>query len=99
MHFEELWTKCEEFFQDSSSDADTKSILDELELKFKLYQAVSTKELPETETQQIKTRVLGEIIMTLTHLSLKDNVDVFAALGQALQARSVQYYQQKYPIP
>lgn len=98
MHFEELWTKCEAFFNESGND-NTASILDELQLKVQLYQTMAAKEIPEEEKQQVKTRLLGEILMTLTHLSLKEDVNVFEALVQALQWRSVQHYQQKYPIP
>jgi hypothetical protein len=99
MHFEELWTKCEALFQESVSDASASGILEELELKISLYQAIGTKEIPEEEKQQLKVRLMGEILMTITHLSLKDNIDVFEALVQALQWRSAQHYQQKYPVP
>lgn len=98
IHFEELWVKCENFFKDKA-DIGTQNVLDELALKVNLYKMIDAKtEIPEDERQKIKSRTLGEILLTLTYLSLKDNVNVFEALSIALQYRSVEHYSQKYPI-
>lgn len=99
MHFEELWEKCEQLHQaaDQNNQANTATLLDELMLKVSLYKALDAKtEMPEEDRQKIKSRTLGEILLTLTHVSLLDNVNVFEALSMALQYRSVGFYQQKY---
>lgn len=90
MHFEELWEHCENFHNNANLGASTHSIIDELIMKINLYKAIDEKkEIPDEEYQKIKSRTLGEILLTMTKLSLKDNINVFEALGVALQYRNV----------
>ena len=96
MHFEELWESCENFYKDSKLITNSKALLEELDLKINLYKAVDSKqEIPEEERQKVKSRVLGEILLTLTGLSLKDNVNVYESLSIALQYRSADFYSRK----
>jgi hypothetical protein len=95
--FDQLWEKSEGLFQDSISNETSSQILDELILKIKLYQAIDQKkEIPETEQQIIKSRTIGEILLTLTKLSLKDNLNVYEALNIAMQYRSIDQFSKKY---
>ncbi len=97
IHFEELWERCEKFHQESNGSGSISSLVDELMMKLNLYKAIDEKtEIPEDERLKIKSRTMGEILLTLTNLSLKDNVNVFEALSIALQYRSVEHYSQKY---
>jgi hypothetical protein len=94
VHFEELWTKCEELHTGKEAASE---ILDELILKVNLYKALDTKkEIAESERQIIKSRAMGEILLTLTKLSMKDNINVYEALSIAMQYRSIDHYRQKY---
>ena len=87
--FEELWNKSEEFQKNASKDTTTQNIIEELLLKLNLYKVIDLKiEIPEEERQKIKSRTLGEILLTFTCLSLKDNINVYEALSVALQYRS-----------
>lgn len=97
MHFEELWEKCEELHQQTGSDASTEALIDELIMKINLYQAIDAKtELSIEDRQMAKSRTMGEILLTLTHMSLKDSINVFEALGVALQYRSISHFSEKY---
>jgi hypothetical protein len=98
IHFEELWEKCENFQKDASTGAEVQHILDELLMKISLYRAVDSKttDIPEEERQRVKSRTLGEILLTLTCLSLKDNINTYESLSIALQYRSVQHYNTKH---
>lgn len=100
MHFEELWEKCEQLHQEANQKGQptTNTLLEELMMKINLYKAIDAQggEIAGEDRQKIKSRTLGEILLTLTHVSLIDGVDVFEALGVALQYRSVGFYQQKY---
>jgi hypothetical protein len=92
-HFEELWEQCENFQKDATALNDVQHIIDELMLKINLYKAIDAKqEIPAEDRQKVKSRTLGEILLTLTALSLKDNVNVYEALNIALQYRSADYY-------
>src|SRR5579871_3021150 len=87
IHFEELWEKCENVHKDSP-DA-VPAIVDELSMKINLYKLLDGRiDIPEEERQKLKSRTMGEILLTLTHLSLKDNINVFEALSVAQQHRS-----------
>lgn len=99
MHFEELWEKCELLHKevDAGGQKTIQALMDELMMKISLYKAIDTKtEISEEDRQKIKSRTLGEILLTLTHVSLQDNINVYEALALALQYRSITLYQQKY---
>ena len=99
MHFEELWVKCEELQKDASTHIDVQQIIEELVMKIGLYKAIDAKpEIPEDERQKIKSRTLGEILLVMTCLSLKDNINVYESLAMALQYRSVEHYNQKHSV-
>lgn len=92
-HFEELWVKCEDFQKDAVGNNTIQNMLEELSLKANLYKAIDTKtEIPEEDRQKVKSRLLGEILLTLTGLSLKDNINVYDSLNIALQYRSLSHY-------
>ena len=98
MHFEELWTQCEEFQKEALGDRDMPSVAEELTMKINLYKAITEKtKMPAEELQKMRTRILGEILLTLTGLSLKDNVNVFEALATALQYRTIEHLDSKHP--
>lgn len=97
VHFEELWEKCEKFHADASLGNSVQNVIEELMMKINLYKAIDARtEIPEDERQKLKSRTLGEILLTLTNLSLKDNVDVYEALSIALQYRSIDHYNRKH---
>ena len=88
MHFEELWEKCEKFQE--SSVGDTSSILDELMMKITLYKTLDSKtDISAEDKKNTKLRLMGEILFTITSLSLKDDVNVFKALFISLQQRMI----------
>ena len=98
--FEELWEQCEQFQQTTAGDQSVQSLLDELVLKINLYKALDSKEseLPEQDRLHIKTRTLGEIMLSLTGISAKDNINTYQALALALQHRNIRHLEQKHPI-
>ena len=97
MHFEELWEKCENLHQEMGDKFSNEELLSQLTMKLDLYKTLDTRtEIPEEDRKQAKSRILGEILLTITNLSLKDNINVFEALGLALQYRSINYFGQKY---
>src|SRR5882757_1275011 len=96
-HFEDLWEKCENFQKEACKDDKIQSVLDELMIKINLYKVIDAKEeIPIEDRQKVKSRTLGEILLTLTTLSLKDNINVYEALNIALQYRSVEHFSKKY---
>ena len=89
-HFETLWEQCEQHHQISKDNTSVLMLINELVMKLNLYNALEQRtELPNEEQHASKSRIMGEILMALTHLSLKDNINVFDALNIALQYRSI----------
>jgi hypothetical protein len=87
--FEKLWMQCEYLHATTLDKEASDQILDELTLKVKLYQTLGQKfEIPAVELQTIKIRTMGEILLTITKLSSKDDINVYEALEIARQSRS-----------
>lgn len=96
-HFEDLWEQSEKIHSEFLNDTPLESIIDELYLKINIYKMLgSKKELSGEDMEKIKSRTFGEILLTLTHLSLKDNVNVYTALLSALQFRSAEKFLDKH---
>lgn len=90
-HFEELWEKCENLHKQSNNGETVLNIMDELAMKVNLYKLLDGKtDVPADERQKVKSRTLGEILLTLTNLSLVDNINVFEALSIAQQYKSAE---------
>lgn len=85
--FDELWEKCEQFQQQYNGNESLKSVIDELLLKINLYKAVNNKEIPKEEADKMKIRILGEILLNISALSGKDNINIYDALYTALNFR------------
>lgn len=96
MHFEELWEICEKFYQDNDKNNSPQEIINEISMKMDLYRRLDQKGIDQEELKKIKSRLFGEILLTLTNLSLIDNVNVFEALSIAHQIRSIEVYTKKY---
>lgn len=97
IHFEELWEKCEDFFKKNHQNEKVNDLINELDLKFKLYKNIDLNlSLSDKEKQNIKSRTLGEILLTITNISLIDNINVFESLNSALQYRSIETFSKKY---
>jgi len=89
IHYEELWEKCEGLQKEAGQHIAVQQMMDELLIKINLYKAVDSKVdiIPIEEANKIKSRLLGEILLVITGLSVKDNINVYEALYSAFQYR------------
>ncbi len=86
--FSELWEKCESIYQDNNEDSSV--ILDELNMKVNLFKTLNyIQNISEEELQKVKSRTIGEILFTLTKLSMKENINVFESLSMAYQNKII----------
>lgn len=96
-HFENLWEDAEKYYKESSSSTTIDSVLNELILKINLYKSIDENEaFPTDQKEKIKLHTFGEILMTLTQLSLKDNINSYAALQAALHYKKIEHFGKKY---
>lgn len=89
--FDKLWTSCEEFHKQNSGEKQDEPI-NELLMKIKIYQNVCNKELANEEKIKLKERLMGEIMFSLSHLSFIDNINIFSALEEVSQYRTIENY-------
>lgn len=84
MHFEDLWELSEKIatgsFRDKSSD-DLLNKINELVLDFK-----GIETYPNSIKTEMKKQIIGEILFVLTGISIKENLDVYLALKEAIVA-------------
>lgn len=95
IHFEQLWELCENL-HDKFSHEEYSIIFDELKLKINLYQKVIESTLDPIEMKKAKSRILGEILLSITKLSFNDDINVFAALNDAYYFHDIQANIKKY---
>lgn len=96
-HFEELWEESEKTLHDEISVSSSEELIAEIIGKLSVYSALDTNSLfAEDDKSRLKTHTLGKILLSLTKLSAKDNVNVFAALKTALDEAKINLFESKY---
>lgn len=86
MHFEDLWESCEKFFSSNNNESSSE-ILDKLIHKIGIYKSIPENKEHPVELLKMKTLLFGELLLSLTQLSLKDNINSFTALNSAIKYR------------
>lgn len=96
-HFEELWESCENFHKKDIKLSSSASIIDELSLKIKLYSTINlNNKISDEDKKALKSRALGEILLTITNLSLIDDINVFASLSEVLNYNLINFFSEKH---
>jgi hypothetical protein len=93
MHFEELWELAENFNKENN-ESSLDDIINELLLKIQLYKASIPSK--SEDLKEAKSFIFGEILLLLTSLSYKDNINVYTALKSSLDEHNINYYSLKY---
>ena len=85
-HFEDLWLLAEG--SQKLLNKTPQLLIDELQIKIGLYKAISIKsDIPIDDLLNAKTRIMGEILLSLSGLSLVDDIDVYQALSVAIASK------------
>jgi hypothetical protein len=88
LSFSDLWELCENFHKSTTKENSLSSVIDELQLKIGVYKTlINRKDNNCDDLIKAKSKLLGEILFTITLLSLNDNINVYAALNDALRER------------
>ena len=85
--YDMIWETSEQLFKDDKSD--TGSIINELIAKLSFYQTLDTSELAQEEKNKAKQFVMGNILMTLSHLTLKDNLNIYTIHKEAISTQQI----------
>lgn len=86
-HFEELWVEAENIKDTNSSE----EVLKQLELKFALFRAILMKKdsLSINDYNESVERLFGEVLFSLSQLSMIENVNVFSALDKSMKLKLI----------
>lgn len=96
-HFEDLWESAEKTLQEDTDVSDSASILKEIYSKLTVYTALdSNASMSQEDRSRLKIHIFGKILLTITQLSYKDNVDVYKALKSALDEARISQLEEKY---
>lgn len=96
-HFEQLWEEAEKLNGEIGGDHPVESIIDELIAKLTVYKVIEKNDkIPQEEKLKLKTHTFGKILSTLTHLSLRDNVNTFIALKNSINDLKIDQLEAKY---
>jgi hypothetical protein len=95
-HFENLWEEAEKNF--SASLDDPEAIITKIILRVNLYKnlVIQQKNISKEDLDKIKSHIMGEILLALAHLSLKENINVFQSLQTALHFSDIEKYKDMY---
>jgi len=97
--FDQVWEEGEALFKDQVSPDDLEPALKELELKIGIFRLLSEKkEIPPEEMKAMKMKTMGEILLSMTHISLLENINVYAALKETVLYRSIDHYAEKHNL-
>jgi hypothetical protein len=90
LHFEDLWSNAESYHTDTINVDSVQLIIDEIMMKLNIYKAIDSRlEISQQEKNNIKSKTIGEILFSLTNLSLKDNINVFESLLDSINSRGI----------
>jgi hypothetical protein len=88
-HFEDLWVEAEQFAMEQQ--ADPKGAITDLLMDINNYRIVDgfAENAPAGYVENGKRKVIGDMLLHVAHLSGVANVDVYAALQQAMESVSI----------
>lgn len=98
MHFEDLWTQAEEVLSSELNES-LDDIVQRIVFKLNAMNSLLKQDKPAEEMNKIKQHVMGEILLDLTHISAKENINVYQALQIALHYKKIGNLQGSEIIP
>lgn len=97
IHFENLWEEAETIMQDEVSISSSEELVKEAEGKLGIYNLINKNtSMLEVDKNRLKAHTFGKILLVLTQLSAKDNINVYAALKTALDEVKIELLEEKY---
>lgn len=84
--FEQLWNDCENS-QIKLTSSDFNSLLDEVSLKINILKGINNKILSVEAKKEAIEYMYGEILYTMTGISLIENINVYPLMNKILQEK------------
>lgn len=98
--FNELWEEAEKLLEAETQISSVDDLLKEAVGKFSaldMLNTLSSKEsMPIEDVLRLKTNAMGKLLLVLTQISAKDNLNVYAALRGAIDDKKISLFEEKY---
>lgn len=88
-HFEHLWEESEKVISRSHKDKSTNELVVLITDLLEDYKKLDASEMPDEIKISLRKRYMGEIVFLITGISVKDNINVYAALAEELAMSSL----------
>jgi hypothetical protein len=96
--FNELWEAAENAQVSQTIKLTIPDLTSHITNQLTAYQAIDASEAPEPAKTRLKEACMGEILLTMTQLSYKDNINTFVALQTALEKVKILSLADKYQL-
>jgi len=96
-HFEQLWEDAEKINAEINDGTPVTALVEELIQKLGVYRILDQNDkVPADEKIKLKSHLFGKILVLLTNLSLKDNINVYASLNNSIEDLKIDLFESKY---
>jgi hypothetical protein len=96
IHFENLWESAEQQLQRETASLSVKDLTEQLITQMSAYRAIDESTAPVEAKNKLKENWMGSILLTMTQLSYKDNINTFTALQLAVEKIKILELSTKY---
>ena len=96
IHFEGLWEQAEQQLQRETNSLSVKDLTEQIITQMSAYRAIDESAVPIEAKNKLKENWMGDILLTMTQLSYKDNINTFTALQMAVEKIKILELSTKY---
>lgn len=89
LHFEELYEQSEKLATKIHQTETTTELIASIMSVLNDYKDLATSKLPDEVKASLRNRYMGEIMFLFTAISMKDNVNVYAALQEEMRLNEI----------
>ena len=84
IHFEELYEKSEQISSNIHKNTTTEDLIKLITNLLADYKDINLSTITDEVKNSLKNRYMGEVVFLLTAISVRDNINVYAALKQEM---------------
>jgi hypothetical protein len=94
--FADLWNTAESLLQTETNSLSVQNLTEQLITQMSAYRAIDESTAPVEAKNKLKENWMGSILLTMTQLSYKDNINTFTALQLAVEKIKILELSTKY---
>lgn len=96
--FDNIWEDAEKLLEQETSHSSTSQLIKECIAKLSMLDSLSSLEntMPTEDLLRLKSHAMGKVLLVLTQISMKDNINVYTALRDVIENRKISLLEEKY---